>query len=310
MLFDFSRKSGFKFGVWMWGTPKGKRSGGGENFREFPRYLSGNFREFPWKSRQGWGGSLDTKNDIVTRQLKIVGHGLHEMNSMIILDSPVEYLRNDKYHQRYHLFPHPFICLTYHYGNLLILQNQTQWSLLSTSGGVEDTVCKCTLRHHVTCTVKFVNMTGHCKDYNWFGHLWGEIFESLEPVVRVQCWIFRHETFTGFLFHQYAYNCTNDLTRAEFWVRTSFFRNLDNYVKSFWLDCELNKFTDVICRVWHRNCHFQMKTELIWNFQYRISFATYVFCTLNMSHIDEKTQTAQYLHVKHQNTRKNTIKMD
>ena len=23
MIFDFSRKSGLKFGVWMWGTPKG-----------------------------------------------------------------------------------------------------------------------------------------------------------------------------------------------------------------------------------------------------------------------------------------------
>ena len=28
-----------------------------------------------------------------------------------------------------------------------------------------------------------------------------------------------------------------------------------------------------------------------------------------MTHIDEKTQKPQYLHVKHQNTRKNTIKM-
>ena len=49
----------------------------------------------------------------MTRQLKIFGYDLHEMNSMhmTILDSSVEYLRNDKVHQKYayHLFPHPFI---------------------------------------------------------------------------------------------------------------------------------------------------------------------------------------------------------
>ena len=33
------------------------------------------------------------------------------------------------------------------------------------------------------------------------------------------------------------------------------------------------------------------------------------FLDLNTPHIDEKTQKPQYLHVKHQNTRKNTIKM-
>ena len=27
ILFDFSRKSGLKFGVWIWGTPKGKGVG-------------------------------------------------------------------------------------------------------------------------------------------------------------------------------------------------------------------------------------------------------------------------------------------
>ena len=37
--------------------------------------------------------------------------------------------------------------------------------------------------------------------YGRFGHLWGKISESLEPVPRVQCLIFRHETFTGSLFH-------------------------------------------------------------------------------------------------------------
>ena len=35
---------------------------------------------------------------------------------------------------------------------------------------------------------------------------------------------------------------TKDLMRAEFWVGTSFSRKLHNYVRSFWLDCELNKF--------------------------------------------------------------------
>ena len=39
--------------------------------------------------------------------------------------------------------------------------------------------------------------------YGRFGHLWGKISESLEPVPRVQCLIFRHETFTVSLFHQY-----------------------------------------------------------------------------------------------------------
>ena len=39
--------------------------------------------------------------------------------------------------------------------------------------------------------------------YGRFGHLWGKISESLEPVPRVQCLICRHETFTGSLFHQF-----------------------------------------------------------------------------------------------------------
>ena len=73
--------------------------------------------------------------------------------------------------------------------------------------------------------------------YGRFGHLWGKISESLEPVPRVQCLIFRHETFTGSPFHQYK---GFDLSRIL--SRHIIFRNLDNYVKSFWLDCEFNKF--------------------------------------------------------------------
>ena len=65
-------------GVWGWGVGVG----GGRVSGKFPGNswnCPGNFREFSWKSRQGWGGSLGTKHDIVTRQLKIFGHGLHEL---------------------------------------------------------------------------------------------------------------------------------------------------------------------------------------------------------------------------------------
>ena len=48
-----------------------------------------------------------------------------------------------------------------------------------------------------------------------------------------------------------------------------------------------------MCQVWHRNQRFQIKTKLIWNFQYLISFGTYVFWTLNMPHIDENTENPQ-----------------
>ena len=58
--------------------------------------ISGNFPgNFPEISTGMWRVPR-YKNGIVTRQLKIFGHDLHEINSMIILDSSVEYLRNDK----------------------------------------------------------------------------------------------------------------------------------------------------------------------------------------------------------------------
>ena len=52
----------------------------------------GEIREISRKFRRG----PYVKTDIVTRELKIFWNGLHEMNSMIILDSPVEYLGNVK----------------------------------------------------------------------------------------------------------------------------------------------------------------------------------------------------------------------
>ena len=66
-------------GTWWWGIGWGGvvgwKGGGRENFREISR----KFRRGPY-----------VKTDIVTRELKIFWNGLHEMNSMIILDSPVE----------------------------------------------------------------------------------------------------------------------------------------------------------------------------------------------------------------------------
>ena len=49
--------------------------------------------------------------DIVTRELNIFWNDLHEINSMITLDSPVEYLGNVKSDQKWHLLPTPFKCL-------------------------------------------------------------------------------------------------------------------------------------------------------------------------------------------------------
>ena len=46
--------------------------------------------------------------------------------------------------------------------------------------------------------------------YGRFGHLWGKISESLEPVPRVQCLIFRMKPSQDLFFIN-----TNDLTRAE-----------------------------------------------------------------------------------------------
>ena len=103
---------------------------------------------------------------------------------------------------------------------------------------------------------------------------------------------------------------TKDLMRAEFWVGTSFSRKLDNYVRSFWLDCELNKFNMSSLTPELTFSDFRFKEKLIWNFQNLISFGTYVFWALNIPHIDEKDWNPQYLHVKHENTRKNMIKMD
>ena len=52
MIFDFSRKSGIKFGVWMWGTPKGKGVWG---WREVSGKFPGISRELSWK----FPGNLD-----------------------------------------------------------------------------------------------------------------------------------------------------------------------------------------------------------------------------------------------------------
>ena len=51
-----------------------------------------------------------TEYDIVKREIKIFIKGLKENNHEIMLDSPDEYLRNDKLHQNHHVFPTPFTC--------------------------------------------------------------------------------------------------------------------------------------------------------------------------------------------------------
>ena len=58
----------------------------------FGEAWKGGVGKFPGISA-GLGRSLSAKNDIVTRQLKMFGHGVHGMNCMITLDSSVEYLR-------------------------------------------------------------------------------------------------------------------------------------------------------------------------------------------------------------------------
>ena len=68
--------------------------------RDSHRIISGNSPRNFQEISPVMGGSLGTNNDIVIRQLKNFGHGLHEMNSMIILDSPVEYLENVKSDQK------------------------------------------------------------------------------------------------------------------------------------------------------------------------------------------------------------------
>ena len=65
ILFDFSRKSGLKFGVWMWGTPKGKGVWGwGDG--------GGGCRENLSEISTGMGRVPRYKKYIVTRQLKIL----------------------------------------------------------------------------------------------------------------------------------------------------------------------------------------------------------------------------------------------
>ena len=87
---------GGRGGIWLWGGVLGG-GGGRRNFWDISGKFPGNSGSVPWY----------LKHCTVTRQLKI----FDTMNSMIILDSQVEYLENVNCDQKISFLPTSFRCL-------------------------------------------------------------------------------------------------------------------------------------------------------------------------------------------------------
>ena len=113
---------------------------------EYPGY----FPEISRKFRRG----PYVKTDIVTRELKIFWHDLHEMNSVIILDSPVEYLENVKSDQKWHLLPTPALHM---YSNTLDRVRENKIIAVSLY------LCTATRNLDLSLAIK-LNLPKHCNN--------------------------------------------------------------------------------------------------------------------------------------------------
>ena len=132
--------------------------------------------------------------------------------------------------------------------------------------------------------------------YGRFGHLSTKIDENTNSN-----YSFNFQ-YVKILSDQTLENSHSDQT--DFHILGNWMSKTIKCVKSFWLDCELNKF-DVSSLTPELTFSDQNKIDLkfsrsnfVWNL---------CFLTLNIPHIPillNKTQNRQYLHVKHQNTRK------
>ena len=93
-------------GVWGWWGVRKILGIFWEISREIPEFS----RNFPGNFR-GIHGIRITKSDIMERKINIFTFRLKKNNSEIMLNPPVQYLRNSNFCPIWRFFPTPFICI-------------------------------------------------------------------------------------------------------------------------------------------------------------------------------------------------------